>query len=121
MPFFARKSAAASSTTLSSVASAASTAALLAQPRPQKDFLAASGTLQSAYGFGGAAPVLPTVPSTPAVPKPAKAPKAKHVDAQKPASTPAKGQKDFEAAYGALSSMYGFGGAPVAPTPRGSK
>lgn len=119
MPFFSRKSAfSASTTTLTSVISTssdASTTTLLKQSRPEKDYFAASGALQSSYGFGGAAPALPTMP------KSSKSTKTKSAKAQEPAVAPgARTQKDYEAAYGALSSTYGFGGAAFAPTP-GSK
>ncbi|EKM51777.1 uncharacterized protein PHACADRAFT_262114 [Phanerochaete carnosa HHB-10118-sp] len=117
MPFFSHKfNFSASTTTLSSTVSTpsnASTTSLLKQSRPEKDYFTASGTLQSLYGFGGAAPTLPTMA------KPSKSTKSKSASEKATtAKTSTRGQeKDFEAAYGALSSMYGFGGAAIAPTP----
>lgn len=117
MPFFSRKSNfSASTTTLTSTTSTpsnASTTTLLKQSRPEKDYFTASGTLQNLYGFGGAAPTLPTMT------KPSKSTKSKSAGEKITATTTSnRGQeKDFEAAYGALSSMYGFGGAAIAPTP----
>lgn len=118
MPFFSRKPTfSASTTTLTSVISTssassdASTPTLLKQSRPEKDYFAASGALQTSYGFGGAALALPTMP------KSSKSAKTKSAKVQEPAVSPgARTQKDYEAAYGALSSTYGFGGAAFAPT-----
>lgn len=121
MPFFSRKSSfSASTTTLTSVTSTssdASTTTLLKQSGPEKDYFTAFGTLQNAYGFGGSAPIVPSAP------KSSKPTKSKSVSDATPATAPTTSQgKNYEAAYGALSTMYGFGGAPVAPTPcRSSK
>ncbi|EKM51773.1 uncharacterized protein PHACADRAFT_262106 [Phanerochaete carnosa HHB-10118-sp] len=118
MPFFSRKSDfSASTTTLTSVTStsSSSSATTLKPSRPEKDYFTASGMLQSAYGFGGAAPTLPTMH------KSFKSTKSKSTSEQIAAATTsnrAQGKgKDYEAAYGALSSTYGFGGAAFAPTP----
>ena len=113
---FSRKSSfAASTSTLTSVTSTSSTtstATVKEQPRAKKDYFAALGSLQSSYGFGGTAPVLPKLPKQT---KSAKSKQAKKAAVEPSVSTPAKGQaKDYEAAYGALASQYGFGGAPVA-------
>ena len=123
MPFFSRKSSfSASTTTLSSVTSTSSdssTATLTQKTRPQKDYTAAFATLQSTYGFGGGAPT-PTFAKSSS--KSTKSKSAKKADSQPAATTtttPAmKGQeRDWEAAFGALQSSYGFGGgAPVLPT-----
>ena len=120
MPFFSRFSSrssafSASTTTLSSVTSTssdASTTTLLKQSRPEKDYFATFGALQNSYGFGGAAPTMP------AMPKSSRSTKTKAAKEQKPAvpTSTRTQEKDYEAAYGALSSSYGFGGAAVAPT-----
>lgn len=113
---FSKSSFSASTATLSSVTSTSSTSTLVkpsAGTTKQKDYFAALGALQTSYGFGGAAPALH------ATSKSTKASKAKSAKTQATAAMPAaKGsQKDYEAAYGALSASYGFGGAaPAIPS-----
>ncbi|KIP05530.1 hypothetical protein PHLGIDRAFT_149256 [Phlebiopsis gigantea 11061_1 CR5-6] len=114
MPSSHNSSFAASSETLTSVTSTSSSSTLLKKPSthlPQKDYFAAFGALQSQYGFGG------SVPTPVTLPKPSKSTKS-----QSPSSTTTSAAaqsskaKDYEAAYGALCSSYGFGGAPVPST-----
>ncbi|GJE88791.1 hypothetical protein PsYK624_048780 [Phanerochaete sordida] len=115
MPFFTRNSMfSASTTTLTSAVPTpnASTTSLVAHARPEKDYFAASGALMSAYGFGGCAPVLP-----PATKSPRKTKSRSSSPATPVSKANARAAKDYEAAYGALCSTYGFGGAPFAPTP----
>ena len=109
---FSRSSFSASTATLASTNSTAST--IVQKPaskqRTEKDYFAALGALQSSYGFGGAAPTIPTLSTS------TKSKKAKSAPSTPAPATAMKATqpRDYEAAYGALSSSYGFGGA--APT-----
>ena len=103
----------ASSETLTSVTSTSPSSTLVKKPslqKPQKDYFAALGSLQSQYGFGGGAPTPVTLPQPSKSSKPSSSPPA--------VAAPAKSSKtkDYEAAYAALCSSYGFGGAPVPST-----
>ena len=91
-----------------SAPSNASATALLRQSRTEKNYFTAYGTLQSTYGFGGVASAVPSAT------KPAKSSRSKSSSKSTSdvARAPAKG-KDYEAAYGALSTMYGFSCAAV--------
>ena len=77
--------------------------------KQQKDYEATFAALQSTYGFGGTAPVLPALTER----KAAKASKAATSHAT-PVAAKSGAKKDYEAAYATLSSSYGFGGAPAA-------
>ena len=74
--------------------------------KQQKDYEATFAALQSTYGFGGTAPVLPALTER-------KAAKAATSHAT-PVAAKSGAKKDYEAAYATLSSSYGFGGAPAA-------
>ena len=64
--------------------------------------------LQTQYGFAGSAPA-PTAPPKPTKSKTLRSMKS---DLGARTSTRPPKEKDYEAAYGALCSSYGFGGAP---------
>lgn len=84
------------------------------QSLPSKDYLSAFGDLQTAYGFGGNAPT-PTFAMKSSKSKSSRSSKPP-APAQLPKSGDKPQQKDWEAAYGALSGSYGFGGgAPALP------
>ncbi len=108
------------SVTSTNTAVSTSTLAPSKQGRTEKDYFAAQGALQSTYGFGGAAPVIPTVSSSPKTKKLSTASSASSKTSTAANSRPAK---DWEAAYATLSSQYGFGGtAPMVPSvPKSSK
>jgi len=79
----------------------------------RKNYEAAFGNLSSSYGFGGAAPCLPTSqPSTPAKVK------STPVVVQQTVATPVPQGKNYEAAFGQLSSSYGFGGFSTPSLPK---
>ncbi|KAJ7493288.1 hypothetical protein B0H11DRAFT_1911211 [Mycena galericulata] len=90
-----------------------SSRAPLNKAAPVKDFQAAFATLQSTYGFAGAAPS----PAPARKPTPSPVPSRKGATQTQAAVVPTTRSppKDFEAAFANLQSMYGFGGA--APTP----
>lgn len=103
MLFNRKASFSASTETLSSVTSTSSSSTLLKKPSTQpKNYSGAFATLQNQYGFSGSAPAPVTLP---------KASKSKSTVAPSAQPSP-KTTKDYEAAYGALCSSYGFGGAP---------
>ncbi|KAI0741240.1 hypothetical protein BC629DRAFT_277591 [Irpex lacteus] len=102
------------SVTSTNTAVSSSTLAPSKQPRTEKDYFATQGALQSTYGFGGAAPVIPTVSSSP---KTKKHSTTSTASPQTSTAANSRPQKDWEAAYATLSSQYGFGGAaPMVPT-----
>ncbi|KAJ7289278.1 hypothetical protein C8J57DRAFT_1277212 [Mycena rebaudengoi] len=94
------------STSSSSVASLVSSR----ESQSSKIYAAAFATLQSAYGFGG---------QTPSVFSPKRSLKAAKPSAAAPASvgsaaSSAQAPKDYESAFGSLSSELGFCGAAPA-------
>lgn len=114
-------------TSMTSTTTATSTSTLLpsvknhssqtSRTEKKKDYLAAQAALQSSYGSAGVAPH----PSFAAVSKKNKS-KAKQADETTSAKPQRKDGKDWEAAYGALCSQYGFGApVPVLPTTPKSK
>lgn len=106
----------ASNETLTSVTTTTSTGSLVKKPSSQtneKDYFAALGALQSQYGFGGGAPTQVALPKPSKSTKSKSKPKSTKQDTACPNIPTASKEKDYEAAYGALSSSYGFGGAPV--------
>ena len=113
-----------STASLSSTITASSSAPLnQTRAPPAKDYSAAFGVLQSTYGSSGFAPspmprgFAPSPVPRRAAPAPARAQPAHTTHAVSlPAPTaPAKPAKDFEAAFGALSSSYGCSGALCLP------
>ncbi|KAH8105095.1 hypothetical protein BXZ70DRAFT_904359 [Cristinia sonorae] len=114
----------ASTSSLASTATFTSTSTVTTQtqptptspPPPQKDFSAALASLQSEYGFGGAAPMrIPDSPKS-TTRKAAKGSKGGPTSASQASPLPA-GAKDYEASLAALQSTYGFGGtAPSRPS-----
>lgn len=100
-----------SNTSSTSVATTFSKAPLM--PSSEKDYSAAFASLQNNFGFTGtAAPIY----------NPAPAPKVKRVGTRSSTSAPAPPRssitstKDYEAAFGTLSSSFGFvGRAPSVP------
>lgn len=102
---------------MSSYTSSSSTESLLNKSSPpKKNYEAAFGQLQSTYGYAGGAPMPPSYPtpsagpSRPSKPTPVVAPKAQ---------SPPQG-KNYEAAFGNLSSSYGFSGS-ASMLPKNSK
>ncbi|PSR71264.1 hypothetical protein PHLCEN_2v12918 [Hermanssonia centrifuga] len=88
--------------------------------RSSKDYEATFGALQSIYGFSGQATCQP------APPKPFKSTSPKQqrsqTVAQSSSSVKSSQPKDYEAAYGALCTSYGFGGSAfAAPNGRSSR
>jgi len=83
-----------------------------------KNWESSFGKLSSSFGFGGSAPSLPSSKNSKT-----KVPKQQQPAYQAQVLSPAPGQKNYEAAFGNLSSSYGFGGGPVpAPSvPRSEK
>ncbi|KAI0819285.1 hypothetical protein BC628DRAFT_1333391 [Trametes gibbosa] len=110
-----------SSPSLVSVAttSSASSSTPLRQPSSTtKDYSAAFGLLQSQYGWGAPVPVQPPLRSAPQPKKTQEKRKETRSTSVKESTATASGGKDFEAAYAALSSRFGFGGSW--PTPKRS-
>jgi len=121
----------------------ASTTSLISKDKkpsaPQKDYAAALADLQSSYGAGGHAPVLPSGNRESSKPKASKKSKAGTAAATQPASESipsesapndsepatddggppresAPPKKNYEAAFASLQSSFGFGGsAPRLP------
>ena len=107
-------SAAASTTSLTTIASTSSITPLQQTSKPRKNFEATFAALQSTFGFGGTAPMLPTMPTRKASKK-SKSAASPAAAAQALASAQRGAPKDYEAAYAAMCSSYGFGGASAAP------
>lgn len=89
---------------------------------PQKDYAAAFANLQSSYGTADG-----SLPTPPVAKKPIQ-PKAKTISSPPssdnvtpPVPSQPKPQKDFEAAFGQLSSSYGAVGAPTLPVKKKEK
>ena len=97
--------------------SSSSTSASTSQSS-SKNWESSFGKLSSSFGFGGSAPSLPSSNNSKT-----KVPKQHQPAYQAQVQSPAPGQKNYEAAFGNLSSSYGFGGGPVpAPSvPRSEK
>ncbi|KAJ6485745.1 hypothetical protein C8R45DRAFT_997748 [Mycena sanguinolenta] len=81
-----------------------------------KDFQAAFASLQSTYGFGGNAPTPVPKKNSKSSSAPRSAVPAPVTRAPQQPST-----KNFEAAFAALQSTYGFGGAAPSPVPKSRK
>ncbi|KAF8147666.1 hypothetical protein B0H34DRAFT_738715 [Crassisporium funariophilum] len=83
--------------------------------QPLNKWDSAFGALSSTYGFGAHAPSLPQKSTKPSKSK--ASPSTHSTKPPVPTSAPAQTQqKNWEAAFGALSSSYGFGGkAPSLP------
>ncbi|KAG5638697.1 hypothetical protein H0H81_010922 [Sphagnurus paluster] len=101
-------------------ASANSSSSTLAPKKAPKNYEAAFGALSSSYGYSAGVPRLPY--SSPATTSPAttspdrSAPSATRADAPTRAPAPHSAPKNYEAAFGALSSSYGYGaGVPALP------
>ena len=107
MLFNLKASFSASTETLSSVTSTSSSSTLLKSFTQPKNYSSAFAALQNQYGFGGSAPAPTTLPK-------ASMAKSTNTSVAVPAAQPtSKATKNYEAAYGALSSSYGFGGVAV--------
>ncbi|KAK7682570.1 hypothetical protein QCA50_014370 [Cerrena zonata] len=106
----------------------ASTTPLQGSSSP-KDFENAFGSLQSSFGFGGVSPT--TIPRTLPGKKtswfrskqqttsPSSAPSSAPSSLSSPPPSAPSNTKDYEAAFGSLSSNFGFGPSPNGPSPVG--
>ncbi|KAI0761008.1 hypothetical protein BD413DRAFT_593699 [Trametes elegans] len=104
---------------VATTSSASSSTPLRQSSSTHKDYSAAFGLLQSQYGWGGPVPVQPPTRRSEA-PKPKeKKEQRKETRSTSAKETPrsARGGKNFEDAFGALSSRLGFGGGAPVPTP----
>jgi hypothetical protein len=100
-----------------------SVASLVPHHTGKKDFAGAFASLQSSFGFGGAAPIVES-----SAPKKKKVVRSNDQVPARPTSeapgAPAPAGKDYAAAFAAMQSSYGFGGsAPyqAAASPKFSK
>jgi hypothetical protein len=104
---------------MSSAASYSSTASLVsknsasAKPGSPKNYEAAFANLVSSFGFGGGVPITSQ--------KVAKMPKSHQTPVTSPATHVTRSHtapKNYEAAFGSLSSSYGFGGGVPCLVPK---
>ncbi|KAH9847225.1 hypothetical protein C2E23DRAFT_890154 [Lenzites betulinus] len=102
---------------VATTSSASSSTPLRRPASSTKDYSAAFGQLQSQYGWGGPAPVQPPMRIAPQ-PKKKEQRKEKRSTNMNAGTPTASEGKDFQAAYGALSSRFGFGGS--SPMPKSS-
>ncbi|OCH86477.1 hypothetical protein OBBRIDRAFT_797141 [Obba rivulosa] len=108
------------SVTTASSCKSTSTLVPRTQSRTRKDFFSAFGKLQSFYGNSSALVASAQKSAAPTYPAPAKASKAADTHFETAGSTATT--KQYEAAFGVLSSSYGFGGtAPMLPSRKSSK
>ncbi|CAL1717353.1 unnamed protein product [Somion occarium] len=84
-----------------------------------KDYFAAFGSLQSSFGLGGRAPGNSSRSSS--TKKISVRTQASRTNSPPVSQTSSSGTKDYEAAFGSLSSDFGFGASTPSPLHRSSK
>lgn len=78
-------------------------------PKSEKDFESAFGSLSSSYGFAGGVPSKPAKTTKPTKASPTSA--ISSSSSSQPKSSHPHPSKDYQSAFGDLSSSFGFGGA----------
>lgn len=100
--------------TIMNTASSSTASLLSSRPSATKNWEAAYGNLSSQYGFGGNVPSLPQGTQKPSK-KAAQSTSLALMSSQPNPSVP-RPAKDYQAAFGQLSSANGFGGSPSLPS-----